>query len=61
VAGSHDGFTAQEFHLRCDGRANTLTLIVDTDENVFGGFTPVKWATIGAYKRTTVCGVSCSL
>jgi hypothetical protein len=41
--GSRDGFTAQEFHLRCDGRANTLTLISDTDGNVFGGFMPVKW------------------
>jgi hypothetical protein len=23
--GGRDGFTAQEVHLRCDGRANTLT------------------------------------
>jgi hypothetical protein len=41
--GSRDGFSAREFHLRCDGRANTLTVIADTDGNVFGGFTPVKW------------------
>jgi hypothetical protein len=41
--GSRDGFTANEFHLRCDGRANTVTLIADTDGNVFGGFTPVEW------------------
>jgi hypothetical protein len=41
--GSHDGFGATEFHRRCDGCANTLTLISDTDGNVFGGFTPVKW------------------
>jgi hypothetical protein len=41
--GSRDGFTAQEFHHRCDGRANTLTLIADTKGNIFGGFTPVKW------------------
>jgi hypothetical protein len=41
--GSRDGFRAKEFHLRCDGRANTLTLIADTDGNVFGGFTPEKW------------------
>jgi hypothetical protein len=41
--GSGDGFTASEFHRRCNGCANTLTLIVDTDGNVFGGFTPVKW------------------
>jgi hypothetical protein len=41
--GSRDGFTAREFHRLCNGHANTLTLILDTDENVFGGFTPVKW------------------
>jgi hypothetical protein len=41
--GSSDGFTAREFHRRCDGHANTLTLILDTDGNVFGGFTPVEW------------------
>jgi hypothetical protein len=41
--GSRDRFTAQKFHLRCDGRANTLTLISDTDGTMFGGFTPVKW------------------
>jgi hypothetical protein len=40
--GSRDGFGA-EFHRRCDGRANTLTLILDTKGNVFGGFTPVEW------------------
>jgi hypothetical protein len=40
---SRDSFGAKEFHLRCDGRANTLTLIADTDGNVFGGFTPVEW------------------
>jgi hypothetical protein len=28
--GSRDGFGAKEFHHHCDGRANTLTLIVDT-------------------------------
>jgi hypothetical protein len=41
--GSRDGFTAGEFHRRCDGRANTLTLILDTKGNIFGGFTPVEW------------------
>jgi hypothetical protein len=41
--GSRDGFTAQEFHLRCDGRANTLTIIADTKRDIFGAFMPVKW------------------
>jgi hypothetical protein len=42
--GSRDSFTADEFHLRCNGRPNTLTLIQDTKGNVFGDFTPVEWA-----------------
>jgi hypothetical protein len=41
--GSRDGFRATDFHSRCDGHPNTLTVILDTDGNVFGGFTPVKW------------------
>jgi hypothetical protein len=41
--GSRDGFRADEFHRRCDGHANTLTVILDTDGNIFGGFTPVEW------------------
>jgi hypothetical protein len=41
--GSRDGFGAMEFHDRCDGYANTLTLILDTKGNIFGGFTPVEW------------------
>jgi hypothetical protein len=41
--GSRDGFGAREFHKRCDGHPNTLTVILDTDGNIFGGFTPVEW------------------
>jgi hypothetical protein len=41
--GSRDGFKAKEFHRRCDGHANTLTVVMDMGENIFGGFTPVKW------------------
>jgi hypothetical protein len=48
--GSRDGFIAREFHCRCDGRANTLMLILNTDGNVFGGFTAVKWENNCSYK-----------
>jgi hypothetical protein len=48
--GSRDGFTVRQFHRRCDGRINTLTLIADTDGNVLDGFTPVKWENGGGYK-----------
>jgi hypothetical protein len=41
--GSRDGFTPAAFHQRCDGRANTLTVVRDVNGNVFGGFTPIKW------------------
>jgi hypothetical protein len=40
--GSRDGFNADCFHNRCDGHANTLTIILDTNKNIFGGFTPVQ-------------------
>jgi hypothetical protein len=38
-----DAFRANQFHRRCDGHANTLTVILDTKGNIFGGFTPVEW------------------
>jgi hypothetical protein len=41
--GSRDEFTAEAFHRRCNRHANTLTLILDSGGNVFGGFTPVEW------------------
>jgi hypothetical protein len=41
--GSRDGFRARNFHSRCDGHANTLTVILDTDGNIFGGFSPLEW------------------
>jgi hypothetical protein len=41
--GGRDGFGAHDFHRRCDGHANTVTVILDTDGNIFGGFTPVEW------------------
>jgi uncharacterized coiled-coil protein SlyX len=41
--GSRDGFGARDFHSRCDGHRNTLTLILDVGGSIFGGFTPVAW------------------
>jgi hypothetical protein len=41
--GSRDGFGASDFPSRCDGHATTLTLIEDTEGNIFGGFWPVGW------------------
>jgi hypothetical protein len=41
--GNRDGFGADDFHRRCHGHPNTLTVILDTKGNIFGGFTPLEW------------------
>jgi hypothetical protein len=41
--GSRDGCDPRDFHRHCDKHPNTLTVILDTQGNIFGGFTPVKW------------------
>ena len=40
---SRDGVDAAAFDARCDGVGSTLTLVKDTDGNVFGGYTTVQW------------------
>jgi hypothetical protein len=38
---SRDGFGSSVFHRRCGCHANNLTVILDTERNIFGGFTPL--------------------
>jgi hypothetical protein len=45
--GSRDGFKAKTLHRHCDWQPNTLTVILDTKGNIFGGFIPVTWETAG--------------
>ena len=40
---SQDGFTPNDFHHKCDGQSNTLTIVRNTYNKVFGGYTPIKW------------------
>jgi hypothetical protein len=40
---TRDGCWASDFHTRCDGHPNTVSVILDTAGNVFGGFTPLRW------------------
>jgi hypothetical protein len=40
--GSRNGFRARDFHGRRDGHTPTLTLIQDTEGNIFGVFTPAE-------------------
>ena len=46
--GTRDGFEARDFHSKCDGQSNTLTIVkAKGSEFVFGGFTSVSWYSLG--------------
>eukprot|EP01083_Nonionella_stella_P178459 630446_1 len=47
--GSRDGFAANVFHNKCDGKANTLSIIRTNSNNVFGGYASVPWKGDGSY------------
>jgi hypothetical protein len=40
---SVDGFGAVDFHRKCDGQINTLTIVKSVNGNIFGGYTNVAW------------------
>jgi hypothetical protein len=43
----HPGdFKGSSFHQSCNNKANTLTIMRDSDGNVFGGFTPAMWVRV---------------
>ena len=48
--GSRDGFKAADFHEKCDGKANTLTIVKSSSGNIFGGYTTCEWDQSGSYK-----------
>lgn len=46
--GSRDGFTAKDFHKKCDNKGPTVVLIQGGSGEVFGGYSPVSWTSNGA-------------
>lgn len=46
---SRDGYDAQNFHDKCNGKGNTLTLVKTTTGRRFGGFTDAQWNQSGSY------------
>jgi hypothetical protein len=52
--GTRDGFGASDFHSKCDGHSNTLTLLKAKESSyIFGGYTTVNWESCpnpGKYK-----------
>ena len=42
--GTRDGFAARNFHSKCDGHLNSLTILkAERSSFVFGGFTSINW------------------
>jgi hypothetical protein len=46
---SRDGFTAKAFHDRCDNLPNSVTIIRNSLNFIFGGFTSARWSSAGVY------------
>jgi hypothetical protein len=46
---TRDGFAASSFHSRCNGKANTVTLIKTNSNYVFGAYTSAIWPSSSGY------------
>jgi len=46
---SRDGFEANDFHLKCDKKPNTLVIIKSTNGNIFGGYTEQDWTSVAGH------------
>jgi len=51
-SGHKDGYTPQAFHKKCDGKSNTLTVILSNSNKIFGGFIDKPWNSSEAYLVT---------
>ena len=47
---SRDGFSASAFHLKCDNKGPTVT-VVKSGANIFGGFTETPWTIPGGGRK----------
>jgi hypothetical protein len=50
---TRDGFTANAFHAKCDGKSKTITIIMTNGNYVFGGYTSAAWNSAGTYIADT--------
>ena len=47
---SKEGYRVSNFHSKCDGKTNTVTLVETMTGRRFGGFTDAQWDQSGNYK-----------
>lgn len=48
--GSEDGFSASKFHLKCDNKPNTFTIVKSVSGFIFGGYSESHWDQSNSYK-----------
>ena len=48
---SIDGFGSYNFHKKCDGKKNTIVLVITDNNRIFGGFTELEWDDYSGYKE----------
>jgi hypothetical protein len=46
---TRDGFTTEAFHEKCDGKADTVTIIKTDLDYVFGGFASAIWTSVTGF------------
>ena len=46
---SEDGFNSANFHDKCDGIKNTLTIVKSRNCSIFGGYTGAAWKSNGCW------------
>ncbi|XP_067680289.1 interferon-induced protein 44-like [Haliotis asinina] len=47
---TRDGCSNTAFHQKCDNKGPTVTVLYNTSDCVFGGYTSVSWDSAGAYR-----------
>jgi len=53
--GSRDGFSAQNFHSKCDYKGPTVTVIKSTTGHLFGGYNADSWDSTSGWKTNPQC------
>ena len=46
---SYNGWEGEDFHLRCNNKGPTVTVIKCTDDYIFGGVTSATWASVNDF------------
>ena len=53
--GTRDGMTSKNFHDKCDNIGKTICLFLNNKENIFGGYSSIRWESTGEDKTANDC------